>query len=406
MGLMDRFRAIQAARRIHPPDPGEESGDAGEMDVLREVRASAGAGSEFRWYHSPRVPRPEGNGKYELDLLAASPFGLLGLEVKNWGGQVEQQGAGRWAWVNSRGAMQLPVDDPLDLVQIKMQAVGAYLAANGVVVPPQTLGHAVVLNNPRLQVGPQLAQRPHLLRRTDVQPLVRWHLFPNRTGAWPALRRWMGLEKTTTPAFADFAEMVRVLDRLPTWDALALHGGQVLKGDIAGPGVQLAAGKRLTRRDAREVRFHIPRSWIFGWFFAPAASWTDAAGAWRRELLAPGQVLTIRLAGRKKEQEVPIEHIETVVFGWEDASYYHPTKPDLSHYLPGASYVGKVVGVQEYGIFVDLDGRRDGLVHVSLLNRRRRTPADYERGQAVRVRVLRTKVQNGKEMIDLDLEEG
>lgn len=405
MSLLAKYRAIRSARQVHPPDPADESGDAGEAQVLAEVQAfAAGLRPPIRCYHSLRVPRTDEKGKYEIDLFALSPFGLLALEVKNWGGQVDAHGDGPWARVNSRGVLQTPVEDPIRLVEAKAAAVAAYLTANGVAVPPNALDHALVLNNPRLRIGPQIERRPHLFRRIGLRPLLRQRLYPNRPGLGPMLRRLIGLEKATPPVLPNFAEVVRVLDRLPTWDAIALHGGRLLKGDIAGMGVQLASGKLLTRRDARGLRFRIPRSWIFGWFFSPAVSWTDKAGARRRERLAPGQVLTIRLAGRKEEAPAPIEQIETVAFGWEDDSYYRPEKPDLAEYRPGTVYLGTVTGVQEYGVFVSLDGRRDGLVHVSRLAAREKAPADYRRGQQVGVRVVRTGLRDEKERIDLDLE--
>jgi ribosomal protein S1 len=119
-----------------------------------------------------------------------------------------------------------------------------------------------------------------------------------------------------------------------------------------------------------------------------------------------GTTLGMKMAGQSIEVQVPIEHIMGVRFGWRDHSYYDAPKPPLESYQPGTVYQGTVAGVQDFGIFVNLDGHRDGLVHVSKLSRRGLVPGQYQRGQPVTVRVVKTEVRKGKETIELDLHGG
>jgi S1 RNA binding domain/Nuclease-related domain len=403
MGLLERFRAIQAARRLHPPDAADVAGNEGERAVLAVVQSLArGRVSQCRFYPSLRVPRSGEKGKHEIDLFVASPHGLAGLEVKSWGGQVEEAPGGRWRQVTSQGEAR-DHDDPLAAVEMKTAAVRAYLAASGVAVPPQALRAAVVLTNPRLDVGPHLARRPQLVRLQGLRGLLAPLLGPDRGGLWRKLLRALGVGRGAPPAFGNFADVLRVLDRLPTWDLVHLHGGRVLKGDVLGPGITLAGGRTLTRRETAALQFHMPRSWLFGWFVTPAVSWADAGGVRRRAPVEPGQVITVRQAGRGHDVPVPLEHVERVSFGWKDQAYYDAGRPELSSYRPGAVYQGTVTGIQEYGVFVNLDGHRDGLVHISRLRSRQRSPADYHTGQKVAVRVVKTEVRKGKETIELDL---
>jgi hypothetical protein len=404
MSLWDTFRTIRAASQWHLPDAADTAGDEGErlaLDVVQQLARARQAAC--RLYPSLRVPRHDAPGKYEIDLLVATPHGLLGLEVKHWGGTVEDQGNGRWQQVSSRGEAR-DHDDPLAAVAAKMTALAAYLAANGVSAPGQALTSAVVLTNPRLVLGPQLVGHPHLVRLAALRSLVTPLLPATRTGFWAALQRLLGLDKTPAPVLPRFAEVTHVLDRLPTWDLVYLHGGRVHKGDIVGPALALASGKTLGRTDAVALQVHMPRSWWLGWFTTPAVSWADAAGVRQREAVKLGQTIAVRLAGRGEEVHVPVEHVERIHFGWRDESYYRAAKPALETYQPGMTFAGTVTGVQDFGIFVNLDGHRDGLVPVSRLRRRQRAPGDYLEGERVGVRVVKTAVRKGKETIELDLQ--
>jgi hypothetical protein len=404
MSLWDTYRTIRAASQRHPPDATDTAGDEGErlaLDVVQHLVRTRQAAC--RLYPSLRVPRHDAPGKYEIDLLIATPLGLLGLEVKNWGGTVEEGPTGRWEQIPSRGEAR-EHEDPLSSVAAKMTALAAYLAANGVVAPSQALTSAVVLTNPRLVLGPRLVGRPHLLRLAALRSLVDSLLAPTSTGFWTWFKQLLGLEKKPVLLLPNFVEVTRVLDRLPTWDLVYLHGGRVHKGDILGPALALASGKTLGRTDAVALQLHLPRSWWLGWFLTPAVSWTDPGGVPHREPVKLGQTIGIRLAGRSEDVRVPVEYVERIHFGWRDESYYKTAKPPLETYQPGTRFTGTVTGVQDFGIFVNLDGHRDGLVHVSRLLGKKRALEDYQKGAKVGVRVVKTEIRKGKEMIDLDLQ--
>jgi hypothetical protein len=408
MGFLDRYRIIREARKIHLPESTDVAGDEGEraaLEVADKLIRKRGRHLPCRCYPSLRVPRPGDRGKYEIDLLVASPFGLVGLEVKNWGGEVEVGRPGHWEQISSRGEHR-DYDDPLALVQEKIHAVQAYLAAQGVPLPANTTTATVVLTNFRLTLGPQLSKLPGVIRLVMLEEMLTPWVNPNAPGFWAALARKLALARTTSPVFADFAAVTNVLDRLPTWDLIGLYGGKVLKGDVTGPGITLAAGNHLSRRDAQMLQLHVPRSWLLGWFATPSVSWNDAGGAGHWERLQMGTTLGMKMAGQSIEVQVPIEHVLAVRFGWRDHSYYDAPKPPLESYKPGTVYQGTVAGVQDFGIFVNLDGHRDGLVHVSKLNRRGQVPNHYQRGQQVTVRVVKTEVRKGKETIELDLHGG
>src|SRR5262249_61131126 len=95
-------------------------------------------------------------------------------------------------------------DDPAASVATKMAALRDYLEACGVRVPAAAVLSAVVLTNPRLTLGPELARRRELVRLADLADLLAPRILPQRPGFWAGLWRLFGLETAVAPHFADF----------------------------------------------------------------------------------------------------------------------------------------------------------------------------------------------------------
>ncbi|MBI1830502.1 MAG: S1 RNA-binding domain-containing protein [Planctomycetes bacterium] len=403
MWFSDRLELIRTARTLHEPLAGDVAGDEGELAALTSVQDWVGSQArDCRVYPSLRVPRQDKKGKFEIDLLLLGPNGLLGLEIKHWGGRVELGRPGQWHQVSSVGA-QVDHDDPLDLLGKKMDAVRTYVQeVNKVSIAHQAIHRRVVFTNPKVILGPNLSKHPDVVALPTLPSMLTPLLHPNPSGWWASFKRLLGIEATQPHAIGDPGDVSRVLDRLPTWDRITLYGGRILKGDLVRPEIQLVGSQALRRRDASVIRFSIPRSYLFGFFYSPTVSWTDSTGAARSEYLQLPQELSIRLAGQSDVERVRGEHITEIALGWRDETYYDAPRPELGTYL-GNIYQGVVAGIKDFGIFVKLDEHRDGLVHISRLKRHGRSPADYRLGQQVRVKVTETRVRNGKEEISLEL---
>lgn len=86
-------------------------------------------------------------------------------------------------------------------------------------------------------------------------------------------------------------------------------------------------------------------------------------------------------------------------------SMNRPVEVDWSDLRAGATVQGKIVRIENYGVFVDFGGERPGMVHVSeLTNGFVRSPSDVVSiGDEVEARVL--KVNRGKRQVDLSMKQ-
>lgn len=398
MEFKRKLELIRLARQVQLPLDSDVAGDKGEQDVLLAVQRTIHARRAIcLCYPSIRIPRPgESQGKYEVDLLLVSPYALVGLEVKNWGGHVEV-GRDR-IWRQEKGRQDIREhQDPVLLVEKKMATLREWFSSkNDVEVEPSLIHCFVVLTNPSLSLGPQVSKCDRLVRLPELQRILTPLVNPNRPGLWPQLRRLIGLEPTIPAASHEFLGVAEAAHRLPTWDFVHLHGGKILKGDVLRPDIALFS-RRPLRRDAKRIDFRIPRNYFPGLFQSSSASWSDWNGSQGRDRLRPGQVLVIRLAGQARDEEVPLETIERVDFGRRDDSAYERA------IRPGEIFEGTVKNIKDFGIFVGIDRLRDGLVHVSRLRKQGLIPASFRPGESVKVEILSITVDNGRQRIELDL---
>ena len=90
MGFWKTREQIRESQRVHTQGNADTAGDAGEQDVkdvVDRIITHHGAGLGVRTFGSLRVPQlGSKQKKYEIDLLIAGPYGLIGIEAKNPGG--------------------------------------------------------------------------------------------------------------------------------------------------------------------------------------------------------------------------------------------------------------------------------------------------------------------------------
>lgn len=401
MEFKRKLELIRLARQVRLPEASDVAGDRGEQEALLAVQRTIRVRrAQCLCYPSIRIPRPgESQGKYEVDLLIVSPYALIGLEVKHWGGHVEVGPNGVWRQEKGREDIR-EHQDPVLLVDRKMATLREWFSTkNDVEVESSLVRSFVVLTNPSLRLGPRVSRCDRLVRLHELERVLSLLVNPNRPGLWPLLRRLIGLEPTIPTAIREMPSVVVAANRLPTWDLVHLHGGKTLKGDVLRPEIALVSSRPL-RRDVKRVDFRIPRSYFPGLLQSSSASWSNWDGSRGRGRLRPGQVLLIRLAGQARDEEVPLETIEWIVFGRRDDSAYDRV------ISAGDIFEGTVKGIKDFGIFVGIDRRRDGLVHVSRLRKLGLMPSNFLPGDLVQVEILSIINDNGRQRIELDLRGG
>ena len=187
MGFKRKLELIRLARQIQLPEDSDVAGDKGERDVRLAVRRTIRARRALcLCYPSIRIPRSgESEGKYEVDLLIVSPYALVGLEVKNWGGHVEVGRNG--VWRQEKGQQDVREhQDPVLLVERKMASLREWFSTkNNVEVEPSLIHFFVVLTNPSMSLGPQISKCDRLVRLPELERILTPLVNPNRPGLWP-----------------------------------------------------------------------------------------------------------------------------------------------------------------------------------------------------------------------------
>jgi ribosomal protein S1 len=110
-----------------------------------------------------------------------------------------------------------------------------------------------------------------------------------------------------------------------------------------------------------------------------------------RDVLEEGQKIEVWVRNVDKEnQRLNVTMIQPAEVGWDDLA-------------AGQVYMGKVIRLEKFGVFVDIGAERPGLVHISeLAHDYVKTPAEVvERGQEVEVKVIGVNLT--KNQIDLSM---
>jgi hypothetical protein len=309
--LAQKLKWLRLAQTKFEMLASDQAGHMGEqlaMEQLRQVMKKLGG--KARVFPSLRVPKHQGNGKFEIDLLLVSERGLLAIEVKHWGGRLSKQ---KGKWLQERGAEKKTLTDPVPLNAEKVVSLHRWLKARKITLPPQCLHSVVLLTNPQANLSSELK---------DCMELVDATAFPELALARCGQARRRFWQKRPAALF-DFAALVSELEQLPTWDRLVLHGGQVVPGDLEYMAVPEVKPSALQRKYLRHARVRMCRRVFPGIFLKPRLQVTDWSGQRQVYPLHPEAKLVFRPAGQNERTEVAWLHVESLQLGWKDQSYYN-----------------------------------------------------------------------------------
>lgn len=308
--LAQKMKLIRKSQTKFPKIASDQAGSLGEQlafEQLKEVvKKLNGKASIFQ---SLRVPKAQGSGKYEIDLLLISEVGILAIEVKHWGGRLSKQ---KGKWLQERGSEQKTLVDPIPLNADKVESLRHWLARRKVAVPRKAMHSIVLLTNSQVSLGKDLKASDEVIEIANLMATAMMKCGQAKRRFW---------HKKPDYDFS-FHELVSVLEELPTWDRLELHGGQVVLGDLEYMAVPEVKASALQRKYIRHARAVIFRRWFPGLFLSARLRITDWSGKRKVYPLHPDAKLVFRPAGQNGKEEISWLHVESLWLGWKDQSYY------------------------------------------------------------------------------------
>ncbi len=309
--LAQKLKWLRKAQTKFPVIASDLAGSRGEQLALAQLKAILKKlNGPAQVFQSLRVPKSQGAGKYEIDLLLVSEVGILAIEVKHWGGRLSRQ---RGKWLQERGQEQKVLVDPVPLNADKVDALRQWLGRRKIKVPTKSMHSMVLLTNDQVTLGSDLKACDEVV---ELNNLMATALL--KCGQ---VKRWLWQKKPDRDF--DFKALMAALDELPTWDRLELHGGQVILGDLEYMAVPEVKASALQRKYIRQARALIYRRIFPGLFFKARLHITDWTGKRKVYPLHPEARLVFRPAGQNVKEEYSWLHVESLQLGWKDQSYYN-----------------------------------------------------------------------------------
>jgi len=288
----------------------DQAGSYGEQLALTMLEGILGKlNGKAEIYQSLRVPKAQGSGKFEIDLLLVSEVGILAIEVKHWGGRLSRQ---KGKWLQERGQEQKVLVDPVPLNAEKVASLRHWLKRRNMDVPAAAMHSLVLLTNAQVNLDKSLKACDEVVELNNLLATALLKCGQAKRYFW---------QKKPVRDF-HFQKLIAALDELPTWDRIELHGGRVVFGDLEYMSVPNVKASALQRKYIRKARAVIWRKILPGLFFKAKLRVTDWSGTRTVYPLHPEAKLVFRPAGQNEKEEIAWLHVESLQLGWKDQSYY------------------------------------------------------------------------------------
>ena len=313
MKLTDRFGVVWRNRKRFHAVPEVSAGRVAELRVaaLLEERFRHTA---YDYFAGLRVPT--GRRRHEIDFVITTPEEIWVVELKNWSGFAGVDGS-RVIQHRSHGRGVVDHGNLLSNLRHKERSLRKYLRRSVDEVPPTW--SILVFANENLAIADELAG-------VDDMGVVRLPEFMSALPApladygpiWDGLRRIFGSvedeEKERFPVVSEPIRQVReALAGLGTWDLMAMHGGQILSGDVVG----FSSDELYDRDRFKRLRVEVPRSLfdVFRTNLDLRVTAVERSGAHRDYELDLDEEVIFHAAGQKKASTFSLRDVEAISFG-------------------------------------------------------------------------------------------
>ena len=281
------------------------AGDLGEELVQKHIQqriVAAGERCSGFLYRSVRVPRGSKYSPFEIDLLLVSRLGILAIEVKHWSGRVELADRGKWRQVRRDGTART-CGDMLALTERKVASLEKHFSRAGLSFARGIGRSIVVFSNPKIELSEQLLRLPGVMHLDDLDQVLDL-LLPRTPDQLDSGRQLLAQDGVNS--------LARVVADLPRWDQVTLHGGRVLRGDIARETFFMEPGTASSIHGFSEFRFQIPRRFITAWFKRPMVYWRNVQGEERSRAIDPSASFRFDPAGEDPPLDVSYGNVVNV----------------------------------------------------------------------------------------------
>jgi Holliday junction resolvase-like predicted endonuclease len=328
-GMLSRLKewATLASQVPCAEDPGVVAGRQAEVFLQQIVGTHLNHRGASLW-GGRRVPRRDG-GRREIDLIVCSRKMIHLIEVKNWSGQLIDQGR-VWQQVRRSGEVMNHanlIDDNLE----KRFLVVKYLRDNGIAIDGDFLRRhicqKVIFMNPRLRLPHSISSHP------DV---ITWNSLPGYLGEqsprkaverilcsvidlclWSEASEIVQEQLYGSMSARRLEAIEAAISRLRTWDQLGLFGTKVLIGDL----LKLTIGSAVYVRESLEANVPIQLSWTRGKVAGLLKAITGLGQLGKASVgrvtvpLSPNDTVKFHIVGQKSPTVCKLIDIDNIVLG-------------------------------------------------------------------------------------------
>lgn len=293
-------------------------GRAAELRVAALLEERLG-GTAYEYFPGLRVPR--GKRRHEIDFVITTPKEIWVVEIKNWSGFVNVDGS-RVIQHRSHGRGVIDHGNLLAGMRRKEGALKDYLRRTmdaSVDMPPTW--SVLVFCNKNLGISEELFA-------VDDMDVVRLPEFLSALPAPPAdygsffggLSNLVGRgadekEQKRLPVVDESIEASKAaLADLGTWDLLAMHGGQIISGDL----IDISAPELEDRVRFQRIRVEAPRSLLelFRRDLHLQVTATERSGTQRNYELGFEEEVRFHAAGQPKPSTFSLRDVAAIAFGY------------------------------------------------------------------------------------------
>jgi hypothetical protein len=272
-----------------------------------------------------RVPSRKHRRRFEVDLIVLTKRLLYFLEVKNWSGELIEDGA-NWVQIRRSGDRVYHPNLTEDNSE-KRTVVAEYLRTVGIELGSTFFSQKTIFMNPRLRLAPGIAENPDVVPRHRLNDYLATQRGTSYAERFVHSVVELCLASETSQSVlkrvfkvmpgAQFAAAQQALSSLETWDKLVLWGGKVLTGDC----LKLITPSLTVDLKSLPSGTRCKISWTRSRAIGLLQSLVTAAPLGRIRLpdnrlpIKPMDVLKFHNAGEEKPCEVLMRNVDMVIRG-------------------------------------------------------------------------------------------